>query len=258
MLDTLSILIHAPSKVGKSTLAGTAPPPLVILDAEGSTKFLPLRKVLWDPLREAPPQYDGSWDAAVVNVHNFDVLVRAREWLTTGQHQFRSLILDSVTEAQRKLKTRLVGPNKMERDNWDELLRHMDSEVRGLRDLTQHPTNPISVAVFVAETRLMDGKYRPYLQGQLGSSLPYFVDLVGYLWVEPELDAGGAQLTGVDGRPLKRRRLLTAPDNPLFEAGERVQGRLPDVVDHPNVTAMYLQIYPHLAQTNGQANPTIS
>jgi hypothetical protein len=244
VLDTLSVLIHGHSKVGKSTLAGTAPPPIVIFDAEGSTKFLPLRKVLWDPLRDAPPTYDGTWDAAIVNVHSFDVLDQGYRWLMTGRHQFRSLVLDSISEAQRKLKTKLVGVNKMQRENWDDLLRNMDGVIRGFRDLTQHPVNPITVAVFVAETRLTDGRYKPYLQGQIATSLPYWLDLVGYIWVESAVTQDGIQSNGTG----KVRRLLIAPDNPLFEAGERVQGRLPDVIDNPNLTEMLLRVFPHLAQ----------
>lgn len=252
VLDTLSILVHAKSKVGKSTLAATAPKPLVLFDAEGSTKFLPLRKIAWDPLRTPPPQYDGTWEAAIVNVHDFDVLAEGYRWLLTGQHQFRSLVLDSVTEGQRKLKTKLVGANKMDRSDWDELLRQMDSVVRGLRDLTQHPINPIWVAVFVSETRLGEqGKFYPYMQGQLASSLPYFLDIVSYMWVEPLLGPSGEALLDPAGRPAKVRRLGIAPDHPMYEAGERVQGRLPDVIDHPDITQMFLTIYPHLAQPVG-------
>lgn len=246
MLETLSVLVHANSKVGKSTLAGTAPPPLVIFDAEGSTKFLPLRKVVWDPLREGPPQYDGTWEAAVVNVHSFDVLAQGLNWLRTGNHQFRSLVLDSITEAQRKLKTKLVGANKMQRENWDELLRNMDDVIRGFRDLTQHPINPMMVTVFIAETRPVDGKFKPYMQGQISVSLPYWMDLVGYLWVEQVRGPDGTQAIDERGKPAKVRRLLIAPDNPLYEAGERVQGRLPDVIDNPNISQMFVQVYPHL------------
>lgn len=253
MLDTLSILIHADSKVGKSTLAGSAPPPLVIFDAEGSTKFLPLRKVLWDPLRAEPPTWDGTWDAAIVNVHSYDVLDQGYRWLMTGRHNFRSLVLDSISEMQRKLKTKLVGVNRMARDNWDDLLRNMDGLLRGFRDLNQHPHNPIQVAAFVAETRLVDGKYKPYLQGQIATAAPYWFDLVGYMWVEPLRGADGAQQTDPStGKPAKIRRLLVAAGNPMYEAGERVQGRLPDVVDNPNLTQMLYAIYPHLS--NGQLN----
>lgn len=256
MLDTLSILIHADSKVGKSTLAGSAPPPLVIFDAEGSTKFLPLRKVLWDPTRSEPPQWDGSWDAAIVNVHSYDVLDQGYRWLMTGRHNFRSLVLDSISEMQRKLKTKLVGVNKMARENWDDLLRNMDGLLRGFRDLNQHPHNPIQVAAFVAETRLVDGKYKPYLQGQIATAAPYWFDLVGYMWVEPLRSGDGVQLTDERGKPAKIRRLLVAAGNPLYEAGERVQGRLPDVVDNPNLTQMLHAIYPHLS--NGHASDNLS
>lgn len=37
---TLSMLVHANSKIGKTTLAATAPLPLVVLDAEGGWKWI--------------------------------------------------------------------------------------------------------------------------------------------------------------------------------------------------------------------------
>lgn len=255
MLDTLSILVHAASKVGKSTLAGTAPPPLVIFDAEGSTKFLPLRKIAWDPTREEPPQWDGTWDAAVVNVHDYDMLDQGYRWLLSGKHQFKSVVLDSISEMQRKLKNKLVGINRMQRDNWDDLLRSMDGLLRGFRDLNQHPHNPIQVAVFVAETRLVEGKYKPNLQGQIATAVPYWFDLVGYMWVEPQVGADGSPVRDEHGRPQKLRKLLISADNPLFEAGERVHGRLPDIVEQPNLTTMLHQVYPHL-NSNGQEGQT--
>ena len=38
--NSLSVLIHAAAKVGKSTLSSTAPPPILVLDVEGSWKFI--------------------------------------------------------------------------------------------------------------------------------------------------------------------------------------------------------------------------
>jgi hypothetical protein len=82
------------------------------------------------------------------------------------------------------------------------------------------------------------------MQGQISVALPYWMDVVGYLFVHDAVDANG-QPTG------KVRKLLISPD-PQFEAGERVQGRLPPVIDNPNVTAMLYSVYPHMYEQQPQ------
>lgn len=253
MLETLSLLVHADAKVGKSTLGATAPVPMLILDAEGSTKFLPIRKVEWSPQQGPPPTWDGTWDACIVIVREYETMQLAYQWLVYGQHNFRSVVLDSISEVQRRLKNALVGTAAMQMQNWGDLLVKMDALIRGFRDLTQHPTNPIQVAVFIAETRETLGKWKPYLQGQIAVMLPYWVDVVGYLYAQPWFDGTGQPLLDEFGQQRLRRHLLVAP-HPQFEAGERVQGRLRHVVDDPNITNILLQVYPNLQQpsTNGQ------
>lgn len=245
--DTLSLLIHAPSKVGKTTTAATAPPPILAFDAEGGWKFIPLRKVSWDPVQGPPPVWDGSWDVCVVTVRDWYTVGTAYNWLAMGQHNFVSIVIDSVTEMQRRLKQNLVGTEQMKMQDWGSLLTQMDATIRGFRDLTLHATNPVQVAIFIAETRANDkGKYVPYLQGQIGIALPYWMDVVGYLFAQELLDANG-QVT--PGHSI--RRMLIGV-NEQFEAGERVQGRLGTVVDPlpghptPNIYSMLLQVFPHL------------
>lgn len=260
---SLSFLIHADSKVGKSTLACTAPPPLVIFDAEGSTKFLPLRMTQWNPTQGPPPVYDGTWDACLVVVNRYEDLQLGYDWLNAGQHTFRSVVLDSITEIQRKLKTNIRGYGKLEWDDWDELLRRMDVLIRNFRDLTQHQTNPMTMAVFVAETKMRDGRYWPSMQGQIINNLPYWVDVVGYLGVSNDKSADGVSpRVNEHGEPYEFRWLLTRATNPLYYAGQRVQGRIPATVTGvatdvppasmgdvtPNLTSMLLQVYPHLAE----------
>lgn len=236
MLETLSILVHADSKIGKTTFGATAPAPVLILDAEGSTKFLPVTKIEWDPTQYGPPVYDGTWTHCIVVVRDFETLRMAFQWLVHGQHQFRSVVLDSISEMQRKLKTTIVGTEQMQIAQWGELLTKMDGLIRGYRDLTLHPTNPIQVAVFIAETREVNGKWRPYLQGQISVALPYWVDLVTYLFI--------AEVPTADGQStVRQRQLLTVP-HPQYEAGERVQGRLPDVIAEPNIEAILSAIFP--------------
>jgi hypothetical protein len=235
MLETLSILVHADSKVGKSTLGATCPAPVLILDAEGSTKFLPVAKIEWDPTQYAPPVYDGTWTHCIVVVRDFETLRVTFQWLIHGQHQFRSIVMDSISEMQRKLKTAIVGTEQMKMQEWGELLTKMDGLIRGYRDLTLHPTNPIQVAMFIAETRETNGKWRPYMQGQISVALPYWMDLVGYLFV--------ADVPQPDQSVVRQRQLLIAP-HPQYEAGERVQGRLPDVIAEPNIAAILQAVYP--------------
>jgi hypothetical protein len=108
MLETLSILIHADSKVGKTTLAATAPPPLLILDAEGGSKFLPIRKHVWDPKAGGPPAHDGTWDACVVIVRDFETIRMVYQWLQSGQHQFVGC---SVRSRNKEVAPLLVPPS---------------------------------------------------------------------------------------------------------------------------------------------------
>lgn len=265
ILPTMSMMIHADSKVGKSTLSNTAPPPICVFDAEGSTKFLPFRGVVpWNPKHGPPPAWDGSWEACMVIVEDFDTLVKGADWLETGQHHFRSVNLDSISEIQRKLKDKIKAGGKFEWDDWGELLRRMDHQLRRIRDLTQHPVNPVMMTVFVAETRLQSsGRYEPNLEGALRTAAPYWFDIIGYLKVENVRNQDGSPAFDQYGDPFQVRQLLTRPVNPLYYAGERVQARVPAILSGaptstapasmweatPNLTRDVLfRVFPHLAQ----------
>jgi hypothetical protein len=247
--QTLSLLVHADAKVGKSTLAATAPLPMLVLDAEGGWKFIanspllvalygrPLNVRYWDPVREPIPVYDGTWEICQVIVRDWLTVQRAYDWVSQTQHPFVTIVIDSISEIQRRLKANLVGTEAMKMQDWGVLLNVMDAVIRGFRDLTMIPGNA-RVTVFVAETReSKSGKWRPYMQGQIEVSLPYWMDVVGYLYVD--------HLIGPDGQSNGQviRRLLVTPNN-LYEAGERVQGRLGQVVDNPNISTMLQMIYP--------------
>jgi hypothetical protein len=174
---------------------------------------------------------------ATVVVKTWNDFQLASQWLASGQHHFTSVVVDSITEIQRRLKKNIVGTEQMKMQNWGTLLTVMDDVIRGLRDLTIDPYNSIRVAMFIAETRQTDGKYRPYMQGQIAIALPYWMDVVGHLAVEMFQDADG-QLT------VPIRRLLVG-QNPLYEAGERVQGLIGPVIYHPDIYQMLEAIYPH-------------
>lgn len=232
----LSVLVHGHSKVGKTTFAATAPYPRLLLDVESASRFLPVVRRVWDPVQGPPPEADGTWDTCVVYVRDYDTVLKVYQWLQVGQHQFKSLILDSISELQVRLKERIAGRGQLQTQQWGEVLTNLAGLMRDFRDLTMHPTNPLEAVVLTAMTQQRDGIWRPYLQGQLATVIPYFWDVTGYLYVD--------QITSEDPTvaPQEIRRLLTRK-HPLFEAGERVQGRIPPVVDNPNISQMLDMIF---------------
>lgn len=230
----LTILIHADTKVGKSTFGNSAPWPRLLLDAEAAYRFLPERepkRIFWDPLTEACPRWDGVWELCVVKVTEYAVFLKALEWLRSGAHDFRSVVVDSITEIQVNCKDQIAADGQMKIQLWGELLTHMERACRDLRNLTEHPIRPLEAIVITSMTTHRDGKWRPYLQGQLAVKAPYFFDIIGYLFVQ---DIANEDPT----KPaVQVRRMLTGKD-PNFESGERVQGRLPKVIDNPTVPDM--------------------
>jgi hypothetical protein len=222
---SLTIMVYGESKVGKSTFAVTAPYPRLMLDVEGGHRFLPINVKYWDPIREEPPVADGTWDTVVVQVRDYDVVMKTFQWLQSGKHQFKSLIIDSISELQVKCMDQIAGTEQMKMQQWGELLRHMGALLRDLRDLTMHATQPLEAVVLTAMARKgQDGVYRPYLQGQLAIQAPYFYDILGAITVEQVPNPDPMQ------SPYKVRRMYVER-TPEYEAGERVQGRLGKVVE---------------------------
>ena len=226
---SLTIMVYGESKVGKSTFAVTAPYPRLMLDVEGGHRFLPINVKYWDPIREEPPVADGTWDTCVVMVRDYDTVLKAFQWLQLGKHQFKSLIIDSISELQVKCMDNIAGKNQMQMQQWGELLRHMGALLRDLRDLTMHPTAPLEAVVLTAMARPgQDGRLRPYLQGQLAIQAPYFYDVLGAINVETIMNPDPTQ------PPYKARRMYVERTD-QYEAGERVQGRLGKIVEQQDL-----------------------
>lgn len=243
---SLTCLIYGEAKVGKSTLASTAPGPKLMLDVEGGHRFLPILPVYWDPLRDPPPVPDGTWDTCVVLVNDYDTMLKAYQWLRSGQHYFKSLIIDSISELQVKLFDQIAGANQLKMQDWGEVLRRLGMLLRDLRDLTMHPTNPLEAIVLTAmASQDREGKYHPYLQGQLKIMAPYFYDILGAVVVETYPNTDPTQ------PPLRFRRMFVQ-STPKYEAGERVQGRLGTVIEQD-----YLRIDTMLDMVFGPAQPAI-
>lgn len=192
MTQTLASVIHGESGAGKSYFGGTTPAPRLILDAEGGSRFIKANRkhVKWNPLTEEPPVADGTWDACFVQVLDWKTLFAAYQWLVSGRHEFKSVVIDSLTEVQKRLVDDVAGVDQPTLQDWGTIGRNLEDMIRKLRDLTFHPTKPVSV-VMLCLSHLRDSEVRPFLKGAIELSLPAFVDVVGYLYVQASETEGG-------------------------------------------------------------------
>jgi hypothetical protein len=221
-----------------------------MLDVEGGHRFLNIKPIFWDPKTQEPPIADGTWDTAVVPTLTYHDVLMTHQWLNSGQHQFKSLIIDSVSEMQVKAVDKIAGREQMQTQQWGELLRDMGGLLRDLRDLTMHQTNPLDAIILTAMTRVdaKTGVSRPYLQGQLATQTPYFWDVLGYLAIEQFPHPDPTQ------PPYSVRRMYVERTRD-YEAGERVQGRLGAIVEQQDlsITKMIDMIY-GATTTESEAN----
>jgi hypothetical protein len=200
LAENICMLVHGEPKVGKTWLGQTTPSPRLVLDAEGGARspkrmladgtVQKQRVILWNPSTEPPPIADGTWDTCRVAVLDFNTVLKAYEWLNAGSHPFKSVILDSLTEIQKRCKDSISGTDTPSERDWGLLLIRMEHLIRQIRDLTSHPTNPLEAVVILALTDIKKGKSRPLIQGALGGSLPGYVDLEGYLYVNVDETTG--------------------------------------------------------------------
>lgn len=237
--ETLTMTIHAEPGIGKTRLAATAPAPRLFLDAENGTKFMP-RKV-WEPTKEDPPTDDGTWETCVVLIRNFGDVERVYQWLNSGKHPFKSVILDSLSEIQSRCMDAIVQSAAMAptQQQWGQLLRQIDDTLRGFRDLAAHQTNPIKMVVFNCLTFAKGDEMhimKPYLQGQISMKLPAYTDVIGYLYVDQDDQESAHQ--DEDGRV---RKLLVQPVNG-FTAKDRT-GTLPPAVVRPRLDEIINTVY---------------
>lgn len=228
----MSFLVHGHSKVGKTTLALTAPYPRLLLDVEAAAHLLPNFTIWWDPMTEAMPVADGTWDTCVVDIDNFAIALKVYELIKGGNHPFRSLIIDSISELQAKVIEAVNNRGQMRQQDWGMMLSKLSFFCRDLRDLARKKDNPIEAVVLTAMTKKFDtnedgsgGIYKPFLQGQISSLIPYWFDVTAYYFIQNYMDPETK-------KPIEVRRLLTGK-NDQFEAGNRA--RLEEFINYPNI-----------------------
>jgi len=224
-------IVFGASKKGKSWLGDTTPAPRVVLDAEAGSRWTPSRKMIWDPKAQAPPVPDGSWDTALVPVREYKDVLKAYEWLNSGKHPFRSVVIDSISEVQQRAIDDMVGSSAMKVQDWGQLLRVVSDLVRKFRDLVTNPIKPLDAVLLIAMAKQRnDGAWGPHIQGSLATTLPYYVDACCYLDV----------VVSEDGTQTRR---LFCGNFPGFETGHRLpEHLLSSYIDSPNISEILARI----------------
>lgn len=256
MSRRLTAFIQGDPGAGKSWLINTAPKPALLLDAEGRSEYLadltkdtsgmtPQRIVHWNP-RDAVPAESSDPDVlTVVEVQDFNVIPLAFKWLQSGNHPFRSVGIDSITEVQQRLIDRIAGTDQMRTQDWGEALRELEKVVRDFRDLRKHPSNPLWAVVVACGTRDKDGSEAALLQGQLADRIGYHFDVMGYLGKRINKSTGDRErFLIIDGY----RDGVTAKDNTHV-----LSHHYGDEILYPDISAMLRVLNPATEETTGDA-----
>lgn len=232
----LSFLIHGGAGSGKTTFSTTGPKPLLLLDVEMASRFVKaeIGKKKWNPITEAPPVADGTWDICVVTVDNYEKAAKAYQYLKSRKHPFKTVVVDSISELQAKAIEDIKGRGQLQTQDWGKLLQRIAFLCRDLRDLTGDDENSIEAVVITAMSKQDGDMLKPYLQGQVSAQIPYWFDVTGYLYVAQETNTSTGEVTNT--------RNLLVGRHANFEAKSRVPG-LPDVLPSPNISVMLDNIF---------------
>lgn len=175
----LKIMIYGESGLGKSVLAGS------ICDAEGGCPTLGL-DIEGGMTSLAAFGYKGRDKIRFLKVKNFSQGERpytaARDHLMANGKQFKSVLIDSLTNLQEKMIKEIqhsLGAKTADQRVWNVVSGRMTDEIESIKELGLH------VIITALDKEIRDEsdnsiKIMPYLKGQAVKSVPAQLDIVGY------------------------------------------------------------------------------
>lgn len=215
--DALKMVVYGDSGVGKTVFGSTAPKPLYISAEAGLLSI-------------------ADKDIDVVEINEWPDLVAVFELLKKGGHGYQSVVLDSLTELQKKHQDYLLAKTSQPRlsmQAWGDNISAVRKVCRLFRDL---PLNVILIAL-AGEIASEDGSGTPRKCFALnGKTLPGevmgFFDLVGFMFTQDQKDDSGATVT---------KRAIRFQPNETIPAKDR-SGKL-NTLEPPDFQAIYGKVF---------------
>ncbi len=230
-----NILIYGDSGTGKTTLAGSADAvpsmrPVLFVDIEGGT----------ESLKHSYPEVD------TVRVTTWKEMQQVYNALHEGNHPYRTVVLDSLSEIQKfnmynimqdlMQKRPDLDPDVPGMREWGKNLEQMRRMVRGFRDLHMHT---IFTALSNSDKDQKTGltTMQPMLSGKLAKEVAAFLDVVMYYYVKQIGDGSDAEF----------KRLLLTQKTDSQIAKDRT-GRLPMIIESPTMMEIHQYLSGHAGE----------
>jgi len=172
----LKVLIYGKSGTGKTHLGSTAPSPIFASAEEG----------LLGTSRESKISY-----ATITSVKDLQDLF---DFLKKGEHSFKTVVLDSISEINEIIKDKLEKDNNrpIQRADWMKVQKDIKAVFKSFKGLD------MNVIIIAQEKIVSDGEegtisqILPSLNGKSSTDIAYSMDVVGYCYIDPD---GNYQVT---------------------------------------------------------------
>lgn len=220
----IKALIYGDSGAGKTTLAVTAPKPLVLLTE----------------MQAVPSINASNPNATVLPCLTIDDLRKVIAAIRDGNKQlaeFDTLVIDSLTEAQRLIKDDILKRSRrdqMQMQDWGKLADGTRGLIRSLRDL---PINVVCTALMEHETEENTGKrfVNPIFEGRkTNKEIAQWFSFIGCLYRK--------DTKAEDGKRIAQRHLmLDGSDTVLCKTIPPLDGLITD----PNLTTIFNAVHSH-------------
>jgi hypothetical protein len=222
-----NMMFYGDSGTGKTTLAGSADGvpemrPVLVVDVEGGT----------ESLKHTYPNVE------VVRVKTWKEMQDVYNVLhDRTAHEYRTVILDSLTEIQKFNMYSIMGQLMQARPDldpdvpgmreWGKNLEQIRKFVRGFRDLEMH-TIFTALAQTEKDNKTGITSTKPSLSGKMGAEVAAFLDIVAYYYVKQIGDGDDAEF----------KRLLLTQKTDAQVAKDRT-GKLPMIIESPTMRSIY-------------------